>query len=682
MKLENGFLRKLSSEPSKTAENASSSHSKPQSARSSKSKAKSKSKSKRSKHYTFPRKASKQPNPPTSNLSSRRRMQIHPLRKYHTTHNLDRINCSQLIENAQNDPFLNDLNGRFVINESDELFQNEFANCDEQPSPLPTAFKKNKNPNLCFQHLTQSPYVFSLKSLSVGMWASAFHIKDQIFLHIASDKFVFVVVHEQVGQSISQPESIISTILNKLHINKKQFMKRFGKNSPFAQLRENEQNVQEAEFHGVIALELKFADMAGFEYYNPLFYNASRVTFEGKKITKYCFDNLDEFFEFYKIPKYLNSSQQNEFYIPYKNKDKEQIKINHCFPFNQKNNSPTPPPFFCHPSKIASPINKPFEPFSTKFERRSFSNACIASPIEPFPNKSSPNHETAAGTSKFCTKSTPTSEEDKTPESSTNKVKARSSTFPSKPKQLKKSHTKEHISTKQEISKFNPQNKKKQQKRAHFAENPKTQEKENEKEKEAEIVTKFEDTVLQEDFSFGGKHVFEEIKNGNNNANISEEYVKRGRIESQNSCSSLESFHSMNESEKSSISSCKNHDKTESIPLNAADNEGTDSSEKENQNQKKDKAQEEDEEPTKKEEENAANIKNAEKEDNGKKKQELLNLTVICYFDDPILPYALRDLINKKKNQKLMNLYETSIPGWSIFMPAYGFYYRPWMRYI
>lgn len=40
----------------------------------------------------------------------------------------------------------------------------------------------------------------------------------------------------------------------------------------------------------------------------------------------------------------------------------------------------------------------------------------------------------------------------------------------------------------------------------------------------------------------------------------------------------------------------------------------------------------------------------------------LKDLTIVAYFDDPIFPYALRELINNDQNKNLFSLNETPIP--------------------
>ncbi|CAI2384286.1 unnamed protein product [Moneuplotes crassus] len=55
------------------------------------------------------------------------------------------------------------------------------------------------------------------------------------------------------------------------------------------------------------------------------------------------------------------------------------------------------------------------------------------------------------------------------------------------------------------------------------------------------------------------------------------------------------------------------------------------------------------------------------------------NVTVQGYFDDPLLPYRMREVIVMKKNKKLLRHYETSLPSWTVVMATYG-YYRPSFR--
>ena len=46
----------------------------------------------------------------------------------------------------------------------------------------------------------------------------------------------------------------------------------------------------------------------------------------------------------------------------------------------------------------------------------------------------------------------------------------------------------------------------------------------------------------------------------------------------------------------------------------------------------------------------------------------LKDLTIVAYFDDPILPYALKELINMPTNKTLLRLYEASLPSWTVVL--------------
>ena len=58
----------------------------------------------------------------------------------------------------------------------------------------------------------------------------------------------------------------------------------------------------------------------------------------------------------------------------------------------------------------------------------------------------------------------------------------------------------------------------------------------------------------------------------------------------------------------------------------------------------------------------------------------LKDLTIVCYFDDPILPYAFKEVINMPAHKQLLKLYEASLPSWTVVLAQYGFY-KPWFRF-
>lgn len=61
-------------------------------------------------------------------------------------------------------------------------------------------------------------------------------------------------------------------------------------------------------------------------------------------------------------------------------------------------------------------------------------------------------------------------------------------------------------------------------------------------------------------------------------------------------------------------------------------------------------------------------------------KRILKDLTIVCYFDDPILPYAFKEVINMPAHKELLKLYEASLPSWTVVLAQYGFY-KPWFRF-
>ena len=46
-----------------------------------------------------------------------------------------------------------------------------------------------------------------------------------------------------------------------------------------------------------------------------------------------------------------------------------------------------------------------------------------------------------------------------------------------------------------------------------------------------------------------------------------------------------------------------------------------------------------------------------------------------------MLPFTLKELVNKPENKELLIHYEASIPSWSSMMARYG-YYKPCMRHV
>eukprot|EP00405_Crypthecodinium_cohnii_P029954 CAMPEP_0206512506 /NCGR_PEP_ID=MMETSP0324_2-20121206/60932_1 /ASSEMBLY_ACC=CAM_ASM_000836 /TAXON_ID=2866 /ORGANISM="Crypthecodinium cohnii, Strain Seligo" /LENGTH=216 /DNA_ID=CAMNT_0054004501 /DNA_START=151 /DNA_END=797 /DNA_ORIENTATION=- len=61
--------------------------------------------------------------------------------------------------------------------------------------------------------------------------------------------------------------------------------------------------------------------------------------------------------------------------------------------------------------------------------------------------------------------------------------------------------------------------------------------------------------------------------------------------------------------------------------------------------------------------------------------EEVISPQTICFrFDDPFLPYLLREVIHDPDLPELLRLYEAGIPAWAVYMPMYTGLYRRWMR--
>ena len=53
------------------------------------------------------------------------------------------------------------------------------------------------------------------------------------------------------------------------------------------------------------------------------------------------------------------------------------------------------------------------------------------------------------------------------------------------------------------------------------------------------------------------------------------------------------------------------------------------------------------------------------------------HFTIAAYFDDPIFPYFVKNILKKPKNKYLLTMYERGLPSWAQFLPSYGLPYRP-----
>lgn len=57
--------------------------------------------------------------------------------------------------------------------------------------------------------------------------------------------------------------------------------------------------------------------------------------------------------------------------------------------------------------------------------------------------------------------------------------------------------------------------------------------------------------------------------------------------------------------------------------------------------------------------------------------KEFKNRTIVAYFEDPVFPFFMKDLIKQSENSNLLKMYERGIPSWAVFLPSYGLPYRP-----
>eukprot|EP00933_Yihiella_yeosuensis_P062043 TRINITY_DN64970_c0_g1_i1.p1 TRINITY_DN64970_c0_g1~~TRINITY_DN64970_c0_g1_i1.p1 ORF type:complete len:1132 (-),score=160.24 TRINITY_DN64970_c0_g1_i1:263-3658(-) len=60
----------------------------------------------------------------------------------------------------------------------------------------------------------------------------------------------------------------------------------------------------------------------------------------------------------------------------------------------------------------------------------------------------------------------------------------------------------------------------------------------------------------------------------------------------------------------------------------------------------------------------------------------LYNLTVNFRFDDPFMPYVLREVVHDPERPQLLRLCEAGLPAWAIYLPQYTGLYRRYMRHI
>ncbi|CAG9325343.1 unnamed protein product [Blepharisma stoltei] len=179
---------------------------------------------------------------------------------------------------------------------------------------------------------------FPLTGLQFGKWLSAFHLEKQIFLfYPKNNTFVFLAVHpKEIGQ-------INSSFL--MPLSRKQLLKQFGKNSPFAAPAKRKDSLDaetiginlisklSADYGGVIAFEVEFEDIVGLDYCNTLVYYGSRIVIEAKKGKKRWFCSVKEFCNFYEIS--TNLSYKSSFYTPILDWSKTYFATKQMYPIEE-----------------------------------------------------------------------------------------------------------------------------------------------------------------------------------------------------------------------------------------------------------------------------------------------------------------------------------------------------------
>lgn len=94
-----------------------------------------------------------------------------------------------------------------------------------------------------------------------------------------------------------------------LIFNKRKILKYFGNKNPFTTVTEKKRGEpllgrddnQDVDFYGVVTFEITHKEVVGMEFTNMLIENSSRFVFEASKITKRSFQNVQSFFNYYKL---------------------------------------------------------------------------------------------------------------------------------------------------------------------------------------------------------------------------------------------------------------------------------------------------------------------------------------------------------------------------------------------
>eukprot|EP00347_Sterkiella_histriomuscorum_P004028 403362021 len=214
------------------------------------------------------------------------------------------------------------------------------------------------------------PKFFPLVSLTFGYWASRLHMKDQMFLMIQKNKFIYVVVHppkqpktpknqsrqfsktfrENFNSSENhQTNNFFSTNSEKQQefdkdsyydsfylLNKKKILKLFGNKNPFTTVTDMKGGRQDVDFYGVVTFEVEFKEIVGMGYVNNHMRGHNRIVLEARTIIKKSFENVEDFYGFYYPEGLADCEAEDDFYRPKINNLKQTIEINQSFPYNKK----------------------------------------------------------------------------------------------------------------------------------------------------------------------------------------------------------------------------------------------------------------------------------------------------------------------------------------------------------
>ena len=99
--------------------------------------------------------------------------------------------------------------------------------------------------------------------------------------------------------------------------------------------KETESSAQEAEFCGVVTFEVSFKEIVGMEFTNMLVKYSSRVVFEAKTIKKLSFENINDFFQYYKIDEDIKNVNKKAYYKPFGSECGQKLKVRQVFPFEE-----------------------------------------------------------------------------------------------------------------------------------------------------------------------------------------------------------------------------------------------------------------------------------------------------------------------------------------------------------